>query len=150
SIESGPKADNPPRTKAMGSVRRLRWGAGTSTGSAMRSAYWQRRPDAGLTPRRRYASTAESTHELPRRYAVWPSPSYVSSVAEESWEARACAHAYGVAGSRMVPTTRIGAAPAAVMVCGRPVALTGQYAQARSPQARPEPNTGDAWLYDGT
>ena len=40
------------------------------------------------------------------------------STPESSWEASACAQASGVAGSRVVPTTTIGGAPAASMVSG--------------------------------
>ena len=57
---------------------------------------------------------------------------------------------YGVAGSRVVPTTTIGAAPFASMRCGSPVALTGQYAQFREAQARPSPKTGDAFSKSGS
>ena len=69
---------------------------------------------------------------------------------EESWAARDWAHLYGVAGSRVVPTTRIGAAPFASMRCGAPVALTGQYAQFRLDQAKPSPKTGEACSKEGS
>ncbi|KOT80890.1 hypothetical protein ADK48_19805 [Streptomyces rimosus subsp. rimosus] len=49
-----------------------------------------------------------------------------------------------MAGSRVVPTTRMGAAPRAVMRCAAPVGLTGQYAQFRAAQAKLSPKTGDA------
>src|SRR5882757_5456521 len=61
----------------------------------------------------------------------------------------AWAQGYGVAGSRVVPTTRIGAAPFASMRWGSPVGFTGQYAQFREAQARPSPKTGDAFSKEG-
>ena len=66
-----------------------------------------------------------STQELPIMYAVWPSPFQPSSTPDFSSRASACAHRYGVAGSRVVPTTRMGGAPAAV-ICGSGYDLTGQ------------------------
>ncbi len=69
--------------------------------------------------------------------------------AEESWPARACAQRYGVAGSRVVPTTTMGAAPFASIRRGSPVACTGQYAQFSEAQARPSPKTGDAFSKSG-
>src|SRR5699024_1171663 len=68
-------------------------------------------PSFGTLPFSRYASIALSMQALPRWYAVWPSPSRLRSTPESSWSARATACSYGVAGSRVVPTTRIGAAP---------------------------------------
>ena len=49
---------------------------------------------------------------------MWPSPSKVSSDAGELLGER-LAQAYGVAGSRIVPITRIGGAPAAAHRPGR-------------------------------
>src|ERR1700748_927333 len=52
---------------------------------------------------------------FPVLYAVWPSPLRVSRTPESSWWARSTAQWYGVAGSRVVPITTIGAAPRARM-----------------------------------
>src|SRR3954454_18476742 len=46
-------------------------------------------------------------------YAVWPSPSQVSTCPTPSMVARSAVFSYGVAGSPVVPTTTIGGAPAA-------------------------------------
>src|SRR5674476_1332566 len=75
-------------------------------------------PGGGTTPFTRYASTVPSTHELCRMYAVCPSPLLVMRCPFWSSAARPCAHLYGVAGSRVVPTTTIGPLPAAVIFLG--------------------------------
>src|SRR3954451_18481964 len=46
-------------------------------------------------------------------YAVWPSPSQVSTCPTPSMVARSAVFSYGVAGSPVVPTTTIGGAPVA-------------------------------------
>ena len=73
---------------------------------------------SGSSPVSQKSSTAESTHEFCRMYAVCPSPSWVTRRLSSSWSWSRSAHSYGVAGSRVVPMTRIGAAPFAEIVCG--------------------------------
>ena len=59
-------------------------------------------------PVSRYSSTASSTQADPRPWPVWPSAS--SEIRRDPVKifARLTDHAYGVAGSRMVPMTMIG------------------------------------------
>ncbi len=66
---------------------------------------------------------------FPAPNAPWPSPSRVSSVAWAKPLARLSAAAYGVAGSPVVPITRIGALPSARTVCGVSAVWNGQAAQ---------------------
>src|SRR5215470_2052069 len=74
-------------------------------------------------------------------YAVCPSPFQPSSTPDFRSRASACAHRNGVAGSRVVPTTRIGGAPAARSCTGEAEG-TGQYAQGRLPHTFGAPNCG--------
>ena len=67
-----------------------------------------------------------------------------------SSSARALAHSYGVAGSRVVPSTTIGFEPvASTSTCGW-VDLIGQSVQLSAPQASARPNTGDAFAKRGS
>jgi hypothetical protein len=43
--------------------------------------------------------------------------------------------------------TTIGFAPGALIECGLPVGLTGQFAQLSEPQSRYAPNRGDSAVY---
>ena len=63
----------------------------------------------GVTPRIKYTSTASSTQALPRPWPVWPSASNEMSLEEVKILLRPTAQSYGVAGSRVVPMTMIGA-----------------------------------------
>ena len=74
---------------------------------------------------------------------MWPSPFQPSSTPEVRSAASARAQRYGVAGSRVVPTTRMGPAPAALIAAGG-AAGTGQYAQGRLPHTIDAPNSGAA------
>ena len=56
--------------------------------------------------------------------------------------ARRSLHSYGVAGSRVVPRTTIGADPAAFTSCGLPVVLTGQSAHTAPAHAICRPHVG--------
>src|SRR5688572_14987815 len=87
---------------------------------------------------------ALSMHSLPELYAVWPSPSRRRSTADSSCEASASAHFIGVAGSRVVPTTRIGAAPSPRTSIGFSVLLPMDPRHDVSDQAKIEPKVGEA------
>ena len=73
-----------------------------------------------------------------------PSPSRLTSTPDSSWSASATAHSYGVAGSRVVPTTTIGAAPAAVMSRAVSVDFAWMPPQPISPHANTSPKVGEA------
>src|SRR4029079_16723535 len=75
-------------------------------------------PGAGTAALSREEATTPVTHSLPSRYAVWPSPSYVRRCPLDSSLDKDTAHSYGVAGSRVVPTTRIGPLPGALIGFG--------------------------------
>src|ERR1700712_2098294 len=90
-------------------------------------------PSLGTVPPTRYFSMAPSTHGLPCWKPVWPSPSRVTSTPDWSWWASATACLYGVAGSRVVPTTTIGGAPFAAIALVRWPVCTGQESQEESP-----------------
>jgi hypothetical protein len=67
----------------------------------------------------RYRLTKVSTQALPERYPVCPSPLRPSSTPEAGSSGSAYAQRYGMAGSRVVPTTRTGDAPTArITGCG--------------------------------
>src|SRR5262245_50649694 len=100
-------------------------------------------PLRGVARLIRYRSTAVSTHELPSREAVCPSPFQPSRTPDFRSRVSACAHRNGVAGSRVVPTTRIGGALAARSGTGA-AAGTGQYAQGRLLHTFAAPNCGAA------
>src|SRR5947209_16388453 len=90
-----------------------------------------------------YLSSAPCAHVLDP-YEVWPLPLRVSKTEFGIWLLTACAHAYGVAGSLVPPTSRIGGAPSAVIGPTAPVGFTGQYAQARFEYWVGGPKNGDA------
>src|SRR6478736_10344017 len=80
---------------------------------------------------------------------VLPSPSRRSRTPESSWRARATAQANGVAGSRVVPTTTIGAAPFAWIV-GTGWSLRGENPRHEvRVQAKTLPKTGEAFSKAG-
>ena len=72
----------------------------------------------GRRPVSRYSSTASSTQADPRPWPVWPSA--LSEISRDPVKifARLTDHEYGVAGSRMVPMTMIGAVLISVNVLG--------------------------------
>src|SRR5436305_6580438 len=76
------------------------------------------------------------------RYAVWPAPVRVRRVALGSCLASAVAQEYGVAGSSVEPTTRIGGAPGACAAAGCASARAGQYAQTMDCHASAAPKLG--------
>ena len=81
-----------------------------------------------------------------------PSPSRVTSTPEASCEASACASSSGVAGSRVVPITTMGGAPAPSTVsrsCGTPRA-GGQLRQPIMAQANDSPKVGEAFSNSGS
>src|SRR5712691_10663636 len=80
---------------------------------------------------------------------MWPLPCRVRSTDPAIVLLTDCAHAYGVAGSPVPPTSRIGGAPSAVSGPGCPVGLTGQYAQARFEYWVAGPNNADAFANVG-
>src|SRR5215468_3574673 len=118
-----PPAVGRQRQESTGPAGRL--ASGRPAEHAFAASYGHTVPLRGTTRLIRYLSTAESTHELPRMYAVCPSPFQPSSTPESRSPASALAHRNGVAGSRVVPTTRIGGAP---FPCSRTggAARTGQ------------------------
>ena len=64
----------------------------------------------GVSPVRKYASTASSMQMLPCSYAVWPSPAEREQRRRTRATRRGASDdSYGVAGSPVVPTTKIGA-----------------------------------------
>src|SRR5690348_12596088 len=79
-------------------------------------------------------------------YAVWPSPSQVSTCPTPSIEARAAVFSYGVAGSPVVPTTTIGGAPVAGPA-GYGSRVPGQYVQGSICTASEAPNSGYFWRH---
>ncbi len=83
-------------------------------------------------------------HSLPALYAVWPSPSREISTPEASCSDSATAHAYGVAGSRVVPVTTIGAAPSPRIVSGFSDDCTSMPRHPTRPQAKTRPKVGEA------
>src|SRR6478609_10765011 len=85
---------------------------------------------------------ALSTQLLERAYAVCPSPSQVIRVALLSCSRSRTEFSYGVAGSRVVPTTTIGPLPSAVIRWGLPTALIGQSPHCCPPQAMSGPQVG--------
>src|SRR3954454_567772 len=99
-----------------------------------------RRPWLGTVRSIRYASTALTMQRV-LGYAVWPSPSQVSTCPVPSIEARSAVFSYGVAGSPVVPTTTIGGAPAAAPA-GYGSRLPGQRAHGIMPSASGAPNSG--------
>src|SRR5699024_426411 len=78
-----------------------------------------------------------------------PSPSRVKSTPEPNWSRRALDHSYGVAGSRVVPTTKIGSASAASISGWGCLASIGHCPHAMVPHAIKEPNTGDVFSNSG-
>src|SRR5262249_60220994 len=88
-------------------------------------------------------SVAASTHDLPIRYAVCPSPFQPSSMPDFRSLASALAHWNGVAGSRVVPTTRIGGAPSPRSRTSG-AARAGQEAHGTPPPLIPAPHRGRA------
>src|SRR3954471_3955956 len=86
---------------------------------------------------------------FPVLYPVWPSPSRRSRTPESSGGARATDQANGVAGSRVVPMTTIGAAPLAWIV-GTGWSLRGvNPRQEVRLQAKTLPKTGEAFSNAG-
>ena len=84
-------------------------------------------------------------------YAVCPSPSRVTSTPDSSWEASASASSSGVAGSRVVPITTIGGAPAPSTV-SRSRGTSRAGGQLRQPtmlHAKDSPKVGDAFSNSG-
>jgi lysophospholipase L1-like esterase len=79
------------------------------------------------------SSTASSTQLLPTLKPVCPSPSRVISRPDSSSAASPCAHFNGVAGSRVVPMTTIGGAPAACRATVCCPLCTGQFEHVDSP-----------------
>ena len=102
------------------------------------------RPSAGTVPSRKNASTAPSTQALPAPKEVCPSPSRATSTPDSSYSAMATDHSNGVAGSRLVPMTRMGAAPSARISSGSYGDSTGQAPQDRRDHAKSRPNVGEA------
>jgi hypothetical protein len=91
---------------------------------------------------------AMSMHPLPWRYAACPWPSRVSRRPEESCDARDFAHSYGVAGSSVVPTTRIGEAPCATTRCVGVTPASGQTWHDVWPQPMKPPSGGYCFCSD--
>lgn len=98
-------------------------------------------PLLGTLPSIRNESTSPWMHLLPDRYAPCPSPSYVTSVAVLSWAVSFGAHSYGVAGSPLPPTTRIGADPVASTCLASSLPLA--YQTRHSPPEPSLPNSGE-------
>src|SRR4051794_18841190 len=74
-------------------------------------------------------------------YAVWPSPSQVSTWPVPSMDASSAVFSYGVAGSPVVPTTTIGGDPVAGPA-GYGSFLPGQNVHGIMPIASGAPNSG--------
>src|SRR3954468_13721106 len=74
-------------------------------------------------------------------YAVWPSPSQVSTCPTPSMFARLAVFSYGVAGSPVVPTTTIGGAPVAAPA-GYGSRAPGHRLHVNMPTASEAPNSG--------
>src|SRR5215472_13457525 len=119
------------------------WRGCPSPARHARAGYGHKVPLRGGTRLIRYLSTAELMHELPIMYAVCPSPFQASSTPDLRSPASALAPRNGVAGSRVLPTTRIGGAPAP-RSCTWGAGRTGQYAHGRLPHMIACPNMGAA------
>ena len=110
-------------------------------------------PSFGTVPSSRYAFTVESTQSLPLPYAPCPSPFQVSSTPTPlpSPSAIFRAPSYGVAGSPVLPTTRIGAAPGALTSGWSYWPATGQsWHQPAVSHPRKSPNTGEIFSNVGS
>lgn len=109
-------------------------------------------PSAGTFPSRKYASTVDVT-QLLTPYAPCPSPLLDTSTPTPlpSSSAIRRAPSYGVAGSPVVPTTRIGPAPGALASGVSCSPSTGQPEhQPAVSQARNGPKTGDSFSKSGS
>lgn len=96
-LRTGPGGAEPRRREGPRapeeSPRREGSRAGTVSSGLQVGVYLHVLSSFGASPLSRYRSTVSLMHAPPRRYAVWPSPSYVSSRAESSCPARAWAQA---------------------------------------------------------
>ena len=95
-----------------------------------------------------YASTIFWMHGL-ASYEMWPWPLRVMSTELVSCLCTFWAHTYGVAGSPVPPTSRIGGALSAVNGPACPVGGTGQYAHPRFEYWVAGPKCGEACAYEG-
>src|SRR5439155_8509383 len=87
-------------------------------------------PAGGTVRSIKYASSAACAHRL-ASYDVWPLPRPVSKTEPAICRLTYCASAYGVAGSLVPPTSRIGGVPLTVSDSWPCFGLTGQYAHCR-------------------
>src|SRR5688572_3826192 len=78
----------------------------------------------------RYVVAVSRTQALKWKL-VWPSPWRVIRTPDSSWSASETPHSYGVEGSPVAATTRIGGAPAAITGPGTRVGSAGQNAQSK-------------------